>query len=169
MESVFLFLIFLLICFGYGYPRIVMQNDLVYSAFAGSSDDPHNSESPAVTSEKSRVIKLPDGTYANTKSFLRLRVNGICMSPIDINNGDEWLAVKINRKKNLRSQIKAGDVLLIYLADTNRYKIRRVNGFINDTTLDTYSYNPDQTIHASRKPHVAEAIMGIVKYRLSRG
>lgn len=86
-----------------------------------------------------------------------------------MNNGDEWLAVKIDRKKNLRDQIKVDDVLLIYLADKNSYKIRKVKGFINDTTLDTYSYNPDRTEHKSSKPHVAESIMGVVKYRLSKG
>ena len=112
---------------------------------------------------------MPDGTFANTKSFHRLRVNGTCMSKIDINNGDEWLAIKINRKKTLREQINVGDVILIYLADTNRYKIRQVNKFINDTTLDTYSYSTDNTIHYSSKPHVADAIMGVVKYRLSKG
>lgn len=91
------------------------------------------------------------------------------MSPIDINNGDEWLAIKINHKKDLRSQINVGDVLFIYLADTNRYKIRRVRRFIDDKTLETYSYNSDRTEHTSRKPHVAESIMGVVKYRIRRG
>ena len=91
------------------------------------------------------------------------------MSPINMNNGDEWLAVKIDHKKNLRDQIKIDDVLLIHLADKNSYKIRKVKGFINDTTLDTYSYNQDKTEHKSSKPHTAKSIMGVVKYRLSKG
>ena len=168
MESVFLFLIFLFLCFCYGYPRIVKRNrnDVVYSAFAGSSDEPHDSKSPVLLSEPSRVIKLPDGMYANSNSFHRLRINGVCMSPIDIKNGEEWLAIKINHKKSLRSQINIGDVLLIYLSDTKRYKIRRVYDFIDDSTLDTYSYTPEGKVHKSTKPHSANTIMGVVKYRL---
>lgn len=166
MASIYILLIFIAICICYAYPRLIKQDDVVYSAFAGSSDEQHDSVTP-VFSERSSVIKLPDGTYANTKSFHRLRVNGVCMSPIGINNGDEWLAIKINRKKSLREQINIGDVLLIYLADTNRYKIRRVRNFIDDFTLATYSYNRDNTEHNSRNPHIANTIMGVVKYRLS--
>lgn len=168
MTSVILFLIFLAICIAYGYPRTISRNDVVYSASAGSSDEPHNSAGPTVFSEKSAVIKLPDGTYANTRSFHRIRINGTCMSPIDINHGDEWLAIKINPKKDLSSQIKHNDVLLIYLADTNRYKIRRVKKFIDEKTLDTYSFNPDGSEHQSSRPHKADSIMGVVKYRLSQ-
>lgn len=166
MVSIYILLIFIAICICYAYPRLIKQDDVVYSAFAGSSDEPHNSESPVLTFEKSRVIKLPDGTYANTKSFHRLRINGVCMSPVDIKNGEEWLAKKINHKKSLRSQINIGDVLLIYLSDTKRYKIRRVHDFIDDSTLDTYSYTPEGKVHKSTKPHSANTIMGVVKYRL---
>lgn len=169
MSAVIIFIIFILLCFCYGYPRVGMKNsDKVYSASAGSSDEQHESVTPIFT-EESTVIQLPDGTYANTKSFHRLRINGSCMSPLNMNNGDEWLAVKIDHKKNLRDQIKIDDVLLIHLADKNSYKIRKVKGFINDTTLDTYSYNQDKTEHKSSKPHTAKSIMGVVKYRLSKG
>lgn len=166
MASIYILLIFIAICICYAYPRLSKQDDVVYSAFAGSSDEPHDSESSILTFEKSRVIKLPDGTYANTKSFHRLRINGVCMSPIGINNGEEWLAKKINPQKSLRTQINKEDVLLIYLSDKKRYKIRRVHDFIDDSTVDTYSFTPEGKIHKSTKPHSANTIMGVVKYRL---
>lgn len=167
MTSIYIILIFLAICLCYGLPRLRNRNDLVYSAFAGSADEPHNSENPVVVSKASKVIKLPSGLYANTNSYHRLRVNGVCMTPSNINNNEEWLAKKINKKKDLKTQIRTGDVILIYLADTKRYKIRKVANFINDTTVDTYSFNASGEIQMSSKPHSKETIMGVLQYRLS--
>lgn len=167
MSVIFITIIFLAICIAYGYARMSDHNDFVYSAFAGSSDEPHDSSYPTVITEPSRVIQLDDGTYKNTKSFHRLRINGNCMAPIDINNGDEWLATKFNRKKSLKSQVKVNDVLFIYLPDTKRYKIRRVRKFIDDKTVDTYSYNEDRTEHSSSRPHSTDTIKGILRYRIN--
>lgn len=168
MSALYTTLIFFAICAFYGFARLKKSEDCVYTVSAGSADE-HNADNRQcdIVKCESRVVQLPDGTYASTSHYYRIRISGTCMEKQEIMNGEEWLVRKIKRSQNLRKQVKVGDVLFIYLQDTGRYKIRRVKSFIDDETVETYSYDKSGNEHISSKPHSIEAIRGIVAYRLS--
>lgn len=167
MSAIYATLIFFAICALYGYARLKKSEDCIYSVSAGSADE-HNADNRQcdIVKSESHVVQLPDGTYASTSRYYRIRINGTCMERQEIKNGEEWLVRKIKKGKSLRKQVKVGDVLFIYLQDTDRYKIRRVKSFIDDVTVETYSYDKNGNEQMSSKPHSQATILGIVAYRL---
>ena len=114
----------------------------------------------------SKVIKLMNGHYINTRDYIRIRVHGDCMRPRNIQNGEEWLVEPINKRKRLGKQINDRDVLLIYVEDKDLYKIREFEGFNKDGSLATFYYEDDGAKHISSKPHTQESVCGVVGYRV---
>lgn len=166
-STIIILPIFILLCVLYGVARSYNNTDEVLPAHAGDDEDSHG-HSPCectVKREKSRIIQLPNGLYANTKSFHRVAVVGTCMEKIGIMSGDEWLAEKIKSKK-LKERLKSDDVLLIYLKDKNEYKLRRLRKVLPAGQFATYYYKPDGTEHDSRNHHSSESILGVVRYKL---
>ena len=174
MTTVLLIVIFLFICTSYGVSRTIgIKEDNVYNAKAGGADEEMDGDdiSPILI-EHSKVIRLPNGYYANTSNFHRLIVNGKCMEPVKIMDKEEWLAEKLNQKKSLDNQIKKGDVVLIHLndqlANKNYYKIRRVEKINNERDeLETYWYDNEGNKVGSSQPHRKELIMGILRYKIA--
>lgn len=116
--------------------------------------------------EGSKVIRLTDGRYINTRDYIRIMVYGGCMRPRNILNGEEWLVEPIDKRKPLREQIKERDVLLIYLSDKNLYKIREFKDFNGNGLLNTFYYEENGTEHASSHPHTPESVRGVVRYAI---
>lgn len=116
--------------------------------------------------EGSKVIRLTDGRYINTRDYIRIMVYGGCMRPRNILNGEEWLVEPIDKRKPLREQIKERDVLLIYVADKNLYKIREFEGFNEDDSLATFYYEDNGAKHPSSKPHTCKSVCGVVRYAI---
>lgn len=170
METIILIAIFVLICVGYGVIRTIgSKKDRVYNAKAGGAGEGSaESDIIPILTEQSKVVKLPNGYYANTHKFHRLKVNGNCMSPVNINDQEEWLAEKFNNNKSLCSQIKKGDVVLIYRKDKDDYKIRRVETIDAERNeLVTYWYQDNGEKKVSSKNHGKDLIMGILRYRIA--
>lgn len=138
--------------------------DNVLPSYAGPLSEHEEKGDFKITKSPSQIIKLPDGMYANTHSYHRIKIIGKCMEQIGIHKEDEWLASKFSNseKKNL----KKGDVLLIYLREQNRYKIRCFDYYDNNKDLITYSYKNNEK-KISNKPHKLSSVLGIVKYKLS--
>ena len=116
--------------------------------------------------EGSKVIRLTDGRYINTRDYIRIMVYGGCMRPRNILNGEEWLVERINKLKPLEKQIRERDVLLIYVADKNLYKIREFKKFNEDGSLATFYYEDNGTEHPSSRPHTRESVCGVVRYAI---
>lgn len=167
MTTIYATILFILICIFYGASRMKSYKENIYPASAGSvNEHPDSCSQCDIVESESKVVRLPDGTYTNTRKYYRIRINGSCMTFQDINDGEQWLAKKVSQKKSLRSQVAEGDVLFIHLKDTDRYKIRRVKRFVDDDTVDTYSYDKEGNEKPSSKPHRKEVILGKVAYRL---
>lgn len=128
---------------------------------AGSSDCAFHTKT-----EPSRLVRLKDGRYVNTRDYIRIIVKGNCMRPRNIQDGEEWLVERINKWKPLDRQIKQRDVLLIYLADKNLYKIREFKDFNGNGLLNTFYYEENGTEHASSHPHTPESVRGVVRYAI---
>lgn len=169
MTSVFIYIIFATVCIAYGILRSKKSHiDEVLPTFAGSISEPHELPSDCnIEKKESFVIQLPNKSYASTRSFYRIFIIGECMEKIGINQNEEWLASKLNKRKKVTEQITPGDVLLIYLKDKNIYKIRRFDHLNEKGFLETYSYNPDGSVHMSSKPHDPMSVMGVVKYKIA--
>lgn len=97
--------------------------------------------------------------------LLRVYVHGHCMEPIGIMDKSQLFAKKIKPQTSFSLQVKHNDILLIYLEDVNKYKIRRFDKYDKDNNLQTYRYNPTTgEIIASSRPHTQQSVVGIVKY-----
>lgn len=169
MTSVLPYLIFAAICVAYGILRTRKPHtDKVLPANAGSISEPHDVPADGIITDKeSSVIRLPNGMYANTRSYYRIHIIGGCMTTIGIRRDEEWLASKLKKRKKITEQIAKGDVLLIYLVDKNIYKIRRFDSVDDNGKLRTYYYNEDGSVHESSKPHAPESVMGVVRYKVA--
>lgn len=168
MNTVVIYILFIAVCVLYGVVRTRKPIDKVLPSYAGPlSEHTGNSNDFEPTKKPSCVIKLPNGKYANTRSYHRIRIIGECMEVIGIHKNDEWLADKIKHsdKNSIINKISRGDVLLIYLEDKNQYKIRCFENLDDNGNLITYSY-PNGERHDSSKPHSPSTVMGVVKYRL---
>ena len=165
-ATIIIAVVFILICLLYGLStKYYYQKDNIVPVEAGKIEDCAIMLNPA--RRPSRLVKLDDGSYINSHDYVRIVINGRCMEPRNILNGEEWLVKPIDKNLDVLKQISPKDVLLIYLQDTNIYKIReyeRVNRE-NGELLDTFYYQ-DGRPHKSSRPHSKKSIVGIVKYSI---
>lgn len=105
-----------------------------------------------------------DGAVIDSSQYIRLIVKGNCMSPRGIVDGTQLLALKVS-KKDLQSKLRQNDIVLIYLKDSDIYKIRIFDKYDDSGNLITYYYKNGEK-HNSSKPHSQQDIQGIVKFSL---
>lgn len=113
-----------------------------------------------------RAALQDHGKIVSTRNMIRVVVNGDCMKPRNIEEGTQLYVEKIAKDADVSDKIKQGDILLLYLPDTKKYKIREFKSFISEGTMNTFYYNVDGTEHPSSQPHRRETLVGVVKYRI---
>lgn len=159
-------LLFILVCVLYGAASLAYRKKDVDTVIETEAGDTSNCKPLSTFGAPSRIIRMKDGTVVRSSDFLRIVIRGGCMAPRGILNGEEWLAVPVNRKNDIKSQIKEKDVLLLYIEDKKIYKIRELREFLGDGMLRTGYYNSDGTEHDSSREHSAEQVMGVVRYSI---
>lgn len=113
-----------------------------------------------------RVDLVENGKVIPKEKLIRIVVNGDCMKPREIVEGTQLYVKRIAKKANAKEVIRKGDILLLYLSDTKKYKIREFEGFTPTGALNTFYYNPDGSSHPSSQPHQRGTLVGVVKYRV---
>lgn len=113
-----------------------------------------------------RVDLQKDGKAVSTRNMIRIVVNGDCMKPRNIVEGTQLYVEKVAKKADKKGIIHQGDILMLYLPDTKKYKIREFKEFTTDGTMSTFYYNADGSEQMSSQPHKTDTLVGVVKYRV---
>lgn len=106
------------------------------------------------------------GKTVSTRNMIRIVVNGDCMKPRNIVEGTQLYVEKIAKDADVKGKISQGDILMLYLPDTKKYKIREFKAFTPEGAMSTFYYNADGTEHPSSQPHMRDTLVGVVKYRI---
>lgn len=158
-------MIFLAICTLYGLAsNSYKKKDVIIGVKAGDASDEC---SLPIAQAHSKSVRLPNGRYINTKDFIRIRINGNCMKPREILNGEEWLVEKWdNNTKSLNCNLHPRDIMLLYIEDKHSYIIRELVSIKEDNRLKTKRYNDDGSDRFSKNDHRLEQVQGIVRYAI---
>lgn len=113
-----------------------------------------------------RLNLVKDGKALSGKDIIRVVVSGDCMRPRNIVDGTQLYVQKISKTADVREKLHEGDILMLYLSDSKKYKIRELKGFTPEGAFLTFYYNADNTKHDSREPHRRETLVGVVMYRI---
>ncbi len=172
MNSTLLFvLIFFIALTIYAYCNVLLAKynggqEFIQCVEAGPTNEV-NAEVLAKCSfyDKRKAVKDKEGKIIDTSTMMRVIVRGECMAPKKIHTDTQLLVQKIDNDKSMNQQIRQGDILLIYLKDTDFYKIRIFDKFDDDNNLKTYYYDThDGHVINSSRPHAKETILGVVRY-----
>ena len=165
--STFYFIIFFIVALAfYAYCNLKLRKDYVMGVEAGTTKGVSAEELKRISfSTKHKIVKDRKGNIIDPDSIIRIYVDGNCMKPLNINNGDQLIAIRIDKSRALKTQIKENDVLLIHLKDSGINKIRAFEKFDGDE-LKTFWYEENGNKHPSSKNHSPESILGIVKYKV---
>lgn len=113
-----------------------------------------------------RVDLQKDGKAVSMRNMIRIVVNGDCMKPRHIVEGTQLYVEKVDKKADVKGLIHQGDILMLYLPDTKKYKIREFKEFTPEGAMNTFYYNADGSEHMSSQPHKTDTLIGVVKYRV---
>ena len=113
-----------------------------------------------------RVYLKNNGVLQPKEKLIRVVVNGDCMRPRNIVEGTQLYVKKISKKADVSKVIQKGDILMLYLADSKKYKIREFKEFTEEGAFRTFYYNSDGSEHISSHPHKRNTLVGVVKYRV---
>ncbi len=163
----FLFIVFIAICTIYYYASI-SNVQMLWATEAGAVGESNPDELRKYNRKINSCFFIHSGQRLDSRDFYRIEIHGTCMKPRGINDGEHWLVKPIDKKKDIKSQINADDVLLLYLSDEDEYKIREFRGYTGENLdlLDTYRYDKNGKDIKSSKPHSFDKIMGVVTYRV---
>ena len=154
----------LVICILYGWASsLYRKQDTIIGVSAGSEDSDIISPS---YSTSSRSVKLLNGKYINTRNYIRIKINGKCMTPRNILDGEEWLVEPLSNIEDKKSILKVKDVILLYIEDKSRYILREFEDYDIDGSLKTLRYNDDNTERHSSRNHQLNQVKGIVRYAI---
>lgn len=157
-------IIFITICVLYGWASFsYRKKDRIIEVEAGNTDDGCRLMQ---YESSSKVVRLSSGKYINTHNYIRIVIHGNCMTPRNIFNGEEWLVEPVNPSREIESQLKIQDVLLLYIEDKNSYIIRELVDFDINGSLKTKRYNEDKSNHPSKRNHRIEQVKGVVRYAI---
>lgn len=175
MQTLVFIIIFIVALIGYGAMSILtrkashgtgmMYDDVLCVEAGGTSSVDPQFLKDASYKVKHVPIKDKTGKVINGKDTIRLKVNGVCMEPRGIHDGDELIAVRINNLIPFEKQVKRDDILLIHIEDKDINKIRIFDDFAEDNSLKTYRYEEGVRKNSSRN-HKIESVQGVVKFVL---
>lgn len=154
-----------LFLFGY-YMGHLLLNEFVTCVEAGPVEGTtaENLRRKSFYAPKVRLVN--GGKYISGKNMIRIVVSGDCMRPRNIVDGTQLFVEKISPKNDVNGMLHKGDILMLYLADTKKYKIRELKEFTKDGSFSTFYYNPDGSEHPSRESHRRSTLVGVVRYRI---
>lgn len=89
------------------------------------------------------------GKTVSTRKMIRIEVNGGCMKLRNIEEGTQLCVEKKAKDADLKGKISKGDILMLYLPDIKKYKIREFKAFTPEGAMSTFYYNADGTEHPS--------------------
>ena len=128
----------LTICILYGWASsLYRKEDTIIGVSAG---DENGACSITSFSSPSKSVKLLNGKYINTRNYIRIKINGKCMIPRNIFDGEEWLVEPLKNSEDVKSTLRIKDVILLYIQDKGTYILREFNGYDNDGSLKTLIY-----------------------------
>lgn len=164
--STFYFIVgFVLVLAFYAYSNLKLRKDFVMGVEAGTTKGVTADDlKRASFSVKHKVVKDRQGNVIPADSIIRIVVEGNCMRPLHINNGDRMIVVKIDKNRPFEEQVKQNDVLLIHLKDNGINKIRAFENF-EGQNLRTYWFEDSGKKHPSSKVHTRESVLGVVRYK----
>lgn len=166
-TTLILFVIFALLCLAYGYTsksKVQMQ----WATEAGSVEKSDSEELRSYNRKVSTCFFMYGNQKIDSSDYVRIEIHGTCMTPRGICNNEHWLVKPIDKSSDIRDQIKTDDVLLLYLADKDEYKIREFRGYTGEKNdlLDTYRYSDDGGEVRSSCPHSFDKVVGVVTYKI---
>lgn len=170
METVYLFIIFVGLVAGYAYFSLTTPKTQMQFATEAGPIENSDAEKLRLLDKKVGVCMFKyNGNEIMSSDYIRILVQGNCMSPRGINSGESWLVEPIHSDKGIDTQVKKGDVLLVYLEDKNMYKIREFKDFADKehTSLQTFWYNGDKGHKDSTRPHSLSSVKGVVRYKVA--
>ena len=142
------------------------KREKVIVAEAGKISDTGQEYQPYIYMNPVTLRSQNGREVIDQSDLIRIFVHGHCMEPIGIMDKSQLFAKKIRPHTNLALQVKHDDILLIYLADVQKFKIRRFDKYDKDNNLQTYRYNPTTgEIIVSSRPHTPQSVVGVVKYK----
>jgi hypothetical protein len=155
-----------MLCALYGVASVLYsKGDKVYLVEAGCVSNASCGTVRAIE-KPSKTVRLKNGNLIKTNDYIRIIIDGDCMTKKNVLMGEEWLVEPVNTS-NLKDKMKCGDILLIYLEDKAKnkriYKIREFQGFEADGRLHTQYYKGNEP-QVSSKPHSQESVRGILRY-----
>lgn len=165
METVWFILIFAIVALLYGilcYKK--SHTETVIAVEAGATSKVSSAHINDKSFKAPKCVYKINGEIIDSSKYIRLIVQGDCMSPRGIINGNQLLALKINNLEELNKNLHPNDIVLIYLEDIKLYKIRVFKEF-KENNLITYYFNNGDAKESS-KPHSLQSIKGIIKYRI---
>lgn len=164
MTAVFFVIIFALILGGYAFMSLKVNRVYVQCVEAGPTETitAKDLKRKSVYMNSKKIIDR-DGNVLNPEQFFRVVVNGNCLSPRNIVDGDT-LVVQRKTKEVLQS-IHKGSIVLILLPDTGVHKIREVKK-VEAKDLITQYYTCDGKPKESSKLHSKENVVGVVRFKL---
>ena len=137
-----------------------VRKEMVIVAEAGQISDMSPMYQPYVYMNPIRKIG-----NAMPLEYRRVIVHGHCMEPRGIMDCSQLWVKSINQDKEFSLQVKHDDILLIYLADKDIYKLRVFDKYLDDNRLLTYRFNPKTCERVdSSVPHSRDSVIGVVKY-----
>lgn len=158
-------LVVVLLCVLYGVAStLYSKKDKVYLAEAGSVDNASHG-SAMVQSAPSKIVRLNDGRRIRTSDYIRILIDGDCMTKRGVLRNEEWLVEPLTLSEN-DNRIKPHDILLIHLADKHIYKIREFVGYDDNGDLNTLYYEEGNKVKPSSKPHSRESVCGVLRYSI---
>lgn len=155
---------FLLLCALYGLSSwYYSKEDKVYMAEAGCVNNA--SSCAGIKRMPSKTVRLTDGRLINTSDYIRIIIDGNCMTQRGVLRNEEWLVEPLQLRPN-DSRIKPRDILLVYLSDKQIYKIREFVDYDESGNLNTCYYDENGQPKPSSKPHAKEAVCGVLRYAI---
>ena len=115
--------------------------------------------------DRRRELKDQNGNLIDRTHLERVIVKGGCMTRRGIPNGAQLLVDPINNEVEFNQKVHPHDILMIYIADKDIYKIRELD-HIEGTEAHTFCYNPDGSRHDSSRSHQVNSVKGVVRYRI---
>lgn len=164
MSAVIFVIIFALILGGYAFMSLKVNKVYVQCVEAGPTDTITAKElkrrSLYVSSKK---MLDRDGNILDPDVYFRVVVNGNCLRPRNIVDGDTLIIQK--KDDNVLNSIHAESIVLILLPDTGVHKIREVKD-VEANNLRTQYYLNNGQAQESSKLHSKENVVGVVRYKL---
>lgn len=165
MATFYYIVTFVLVLSFYAYCNLKLRKDYVMGVEAGTTKGVTADDLKRASFYiRHKVVKDRQGDVIPSDSIIRIVVEGNCMRPLNINNGDRMIVIKIDKKRRFEDQINKNDVLLIHLKDKGINKIRAFEEF-EGQNLKTFWYEDNGDIHRSSRVHTRESVLGVVKYK----